>query len=83
MRNSRGGLEIGEMSLREPEIAVEAVDQNLECVLQRVEVALLFWIFRRTHLRFHFEAERAEIGEQMAKDLQLIGRWKAIELQHD
>ena len=40
--DARGGVEIGEVSLRETEVAVEAVDQNLEGVLQRVEIALLF-----------------------------------------
>ena len=39
--DARGGIEIGEVSLRETEVAVEAVDQNLEGVLQRVEMLLL------------------------------------------
>ena len=39
--DARGGIEIGEMSLSETEIAVEAVDQNFERVLQRLEMMLL------------------------------------------
>ena len=38
LRDARRRVEIGKVSLRETEIAVEAVDQNLEGVLQRVEI---------------------------------------------
>src|SRR5260370_17122585 len=83
MRDPRRCIEIGKTSLCETEIAVEAIDQNLERVLQRVEITLLFRIFRSAHLRFRFESERAEIGKQVPENLELIGRWKAIELEHD
>src|SRR3979411_2581761 len=35
------------------------------------------------HLPLGFEAEPAQIGKQMAEDLELVGDWKTIELQHD
>jgi hypothetical protein len=41
-----GSFEIGKISLRETEVTVEAVDQNLEGVLQGVKVALLAPVFR-------------------------------------
>ena len=71
------------MSLREPEITVEAVEQNLECVVQRLKVMLLRGIFLRAHFCLRFQSKRAQISEQMPEDLQLIGHRKAIELQHD
>ena len=39
--DARGGFEIGKVALRKAEVAVKAVDQNLESVLQGVEVAPL------------------------------------------
>ena len=66
LRHARGGIEVGKVSLRETEIAVEAVDQNLEGVLQSVEVTLLFRIFRAAHVGFRLQAESAQIGEQDA-----------------
>src|SRR4030095_15089346 len=71
------------MTLRNPQVTIEAVDQNLERVLQRLKVMLLLRIFRRSHLCFGFEPERAQVGEQMAEDLQLVGGREAIELEHD
>ena len=83
MRDARRGLEIGEVALRETEVAVEAVDQDFEGVLQGVEMLLLGAAIRGAHARFRFEAEGAQIGEQVAEDLQLVGDREAIELQHD
>ena len=84
--DARGRVEIGEVSLRETEVAVETVDQNLEGVLERMEVmpplTIAFFI-RRLHLGLRFEPEGAEIGQQMPEDLQLIGHREAVELQHD
>ena len=60
--DARGGVEVGEVALRETEVAVEAVDQDLEGVLQRVEMLLLPAIGRGAHARFRFEAEGAQIG---------------------
>ena len=82
LRYARGGIEIGEMSLRKAKVSVETIQQNLECVLQRLEMMLPRWIFFRSHLRFRFKTKRAHIGEQMAKYLQLIGRRETLELQH-
>ena len=59
------------MSLRETEITIKAVDQNLEDVLQRVEIAFFRRIIRhRAHIRFRFEPERAQIGEKVPEDLE-------------
>src|ERR1044072_4966421 len=71
------------MSLGETEVAVKAVDQNLEGVLQRVKILLLGAIFRGTHARLRLQPERTQIGEQMTKNLELIGCRPAIELKHD
>ena len=71
------------MSLCEPEVPVEAVQQYFECVLQRLKVMLLRGISLGTHFCLRFQSERAQISEQMAKDLQLVGSGKAIKLQHD
>ena len=71
------------MPLRKAEIPVEAVEQNLERVLQRLQVMLLRGSFLRAHFGLRFQSERAQISEQVAKDLQLIGHWKTIEFQHD
>ena len=71
------------MSLRKTEIAVEAVDQNLERVLQRLEIVLLFRDPSPPRICLRFESKRAQIGQQMPEDLQLIGHRKTIELQHD
>src|SRR5438132_3371283 len=35
------------------------------------------------HLPFGFEAETAQISQQMPEDLELVGNRKTIELQHD
>ena len=83
LRDARGGVEIGKVSLGKTEVAVVTVDQNLECVLQGMKMPLLLWLWRGAHLRFRFETKRAQISQQMAKDLQLVGHGKAIELQHD
>src|SRR5205085_5683703 len=61
----------------------KAVDQNFEGVLESVEVLLLRAVFRRSHAGLRLEPERAQIGEQMAKDLELVCRGPAIELEHD
>src|SRR4029077_11149620 len=37
----------------------------------------------RPHTCFGSESERAEIGEQMSKDLELVRCGKTVELQHD
>src|SRR5207248_10465719 len=71
------------MSLREPQVTVEAVQQNLERILQRLEMMLLCWIFFRPHLGLRFQPKRAQISEQMAEDLQLIAHRETIEFQHD
>ena len=77
------GVEVGKISLRETEVSVKAVDQNLERVLERVEIPLLLWLFRRAHLRLRLQPELAEIGEQVAENLQLVGVGKTIEREHD
>ena len=70
----RGGVEIGKMSLRETEVAVEAVDQDFEGVLQRVKVVPLRRDPSASRMfALRLEAEGAQIGEQVAKDLELIG----------
>jgi hypothetical protein len=51
------------MSLRESKVTVEAVEQNLEGVLQRVEVILSRGISFRPHSCFGFEPEVAQIRE--------------------
>src|SRR5262249_18726117 len=61
--DTRGGLEVCEMSLRESKVTVEAVEQNLERVLQRLEMMLSRGISFRSHSCFCFQAEVAEIGE--------------------
>jgi len=71
------------MSLREPEVTVKAVQQDLERILQCLEVMLLRGIFLSPHFRLRFQAKRAEVSEQMPEDLQLVGCREAIELQHD
>src|ERR1700726_3282192 len=72
------------MSLRESEIAVKAVDQNFECVLKRMKIALSHRIVRRrAHACFRFESESAQVSQQMPENLESISRGKAIELQHD
>src|SRR6478672_6679163 len=81
--NASGCVEIGEVTLGETEVAIKAVDQDLEGVLERVEVLLLGAVFRGAHAGFRFQAEGAQVGEQMAKDLELVGRRPAIELEHD
>src|SRR6202043_3839879 len=84
LRDARGGVEIGEMSLRESEIAVKAVDQNFERVLKRMKIALSRRIVRcRAHACFRFKSKIAQISQQMPEDLESIRRGKAIELQHD
>src|SRR5881392_677135 len=40
-------------------------------------------IFGRSHLCLGFESELAQIGQQMAKDLEPIAVGEAIELKHD
>src|SRR4029453_3065805 len=79
----RGGVEVGKVSLSESEIAVKAVDQNLEGVLERFQVALLGWVLGRAHFCLRFQPKFPQIGQQMSKDLQSITRRKAIELKHD
>ena len=81
--DARGRVEIGEVSLSETEIAVEAVDQNLEGVLERVEDTAACFPVGGRMLRLGFEPEGAQIGQQMPEDLELIGHREAIELQHD
>src|SRR5260370_34833154 len=72
------------MSLRKSEIAVKAVEQNLERVLQRMIIALSRQIVRRrAHACFRFESESAQVSQQMPENLKSISRGKAIELQHD
>src|SRR2546429_8536253 len=71
------------MSLREPQITVETVQQNLERILQRLEMMLLRRIFLRPHLGLRFQSKRAQTSEQMAEDLHLIARRKTIEFQHE
>ena len=84
LRDARSGVEIGEMSLRESEIAVKAVNQNFECVLKRMKIALPRRIVRRrAHVCFRFESESAQVTQQMPENLESISRGKAIELQHD
>ena len=81
--DTRGGFEVGEVSLRKTEIAVETVDQNLEGVLQGMEVAPLRCVLGVTHIALRLEAKGTQVGEEMAKDLELIVHRKAIELEHD
>src|ERR1700750_542135 len=47
---ARSGVEVGEVTLGETEIAVEAVDQDLEGVLQCMVVALLLCVLGRAHI---------------------------------
>src|SRR4029077_20466410 len=70
------------MSLCESKISVETVQQNFERVLQRLKMMLLRGIPFRAHFGFCFQAERAEIGQQMPKDLELVRCGKTLELQH-
>src|SRR4029077_11340653 len=63
LRDTRGGVEVGEMSLRESKVTVEAVEQNLERVLQCLEMMLSRGISFRPHSCFGFEPEVAEIRE--------------------
>src|SRR3989440_7862505 len=51
--------------------------------MEGVKILLLGATFRGAHARFRFEPERPQIGEQMPKDLELIARRPAIELEHD
>src|SRR5439155_25771061 len=80
--DTRCGVEIGEMSLRESKVTVEAIEQNLERVLQRLKMMLSRGMSFRTHSCFCFKPEVAEIREQMPKDLHFIVLWEAVELQH-
>src|SRR5437762_1375680 len=63
LRHTRGGVEVREMSLRESKVTVEAVEQNLERVLQRLKMMLSGGISLRPHSCFGFEPEVAEIRE--------------------
>src|SRR5690348_4370567 len=72
LRDTRGRVEVGEVSLRESKVTVKAVEQNLEGVLQRLEMMQPGGIAFGPHSCFGFEPEIAQIGEQMPKDLQLI-----------
>ena len=81
--DARGGVEIGEVALREAEVAVEAVDEDFEGVLEGVEVLLLGAIARGAHGGFCFQAKLPQIGEEAAEDLELVGDGEDIELQHD
>src|SRR4026209_2648391 len=71
------------MSLPKAEIPVEAIQQNLELVLQCLEVVLLRGILLRPHFCLRFQSKCAQIGDQMPEDLQLIRHRKTIEFQHD
>ena len=85
MRDPCCGIEIGEVSLRKPEITIETVDQNFESVLQRVEVSSLqavVILFRAPHLCLGFQPKSAQVGKHMPENLKTVGRGKAIELQH-
>ena len=73
LRDARGRVEIGEVALRETEVAVEAVDQDLEGVLQRVEMLLLRAVRGGAHAGLRLETKSAQIGEEIAEDLQLVG----------
>ena len=68
LRDARGGVEIGEVALRESEVAVEAVDQDFEGVLEGVKVLLLGAIARRAHGGFCFQPKLPQIGEEAAED---------------
>ena len=83
LRDTRGSVEVGEVSLRESKVTVEAVEQNLERILQRLEMMQPGRIAFRPHSCFGFEPEIAQIREQMPKDLKLICCREAVELQHD
>ena len=63
LRNTSGGVEVREMSLREAKVTVEAVEQNLERVLQRLEMMLFRRISLRSHSCFGFQAEASEVRE--------------------
>src|SRR5262249_37621 len=76
-------IEVREMSLRESEVAVEAVDQDLERVLESFKMSLLGRAFCGAHLRLRFQPKFPQIGQQMAKNLDSIARGKAIECQHN
>src|SRR5207248_6052344 len=80
--DARGGIEIGEMSLRETQISVETVQQNFECILQRLEMMLPGGILLRPHFRLRFESKGAHVSKQMPENLQLICCGEALELQH-
>ena len=82
--DSGRSFEISEMSLRETKVAVKAVDQDFERVLERVKILLT--LRDRPPLRAcspSIRAESAEVGEQVPENLQLIGNRKTIELKHD
>src|SRR5205823_6499374 len=86
LRNPRRGVKVGKVPLCETEIAIEAVDQNLEGILQRVEmmpVTAVSLLVGSLHLPLGFETEFAQVRQQVPKYLKLIGRREAVELQHD
>src|SRR5262249_38425343 len=63
LRDACGSVEVGKMALCESEVTVEAVEQNLERILQRLEMTLSGGIAFRTHSCFGFEPEVAEIRQ--------------------
>ena len=82
--DARGRVEIGEVALRETEIAVEAVDQDFEGVLQRVKILLLRRDpFAARMLAFASSRNVRRSVSRLAEDLELIGHREAVELQHD
>ena len=65
--DARGRVEIGKVALSETEIAVEAVDQDLEGVLQSAENIAAASVRGGAHARLGLEPEGAQIGQRWRK----------------
>jgi len=72
------------MSLGEPEIAIETVDQNLEGILQRLEIPRVYFIVGLFAARMFAFASRRKVRRSSASDekSEADRLLETIELQH-
>src|SRR6185369_17276615 len=83
LSDTRGRFEVGKVSLRKTQITIEAIDQDLEGVLQSVKVTTVRRVLCLAHVRLSLKAEAPQVSEEMAKNLELIVYRETIELKHD
>ncbi len=70
------------MRLRKAEIPVERVDENLECLLHRVEMPALRVVCRGFDVGFGLQPELAQVAEQRQEQIQLVAARFDVERQH-